>query len=450
MRVPPPTAWLGVLLFTACTPVPLTASAARSAFAAELRLRLQTVAPDAEVTELTSEVTRDGGMLVNGKLRGRAFALRFPPAWNRQTVLFAHGYTDPNGTPDVIPSDPTTPEVAQGLLKTVYEQGFAVGYSAFDKRGFAVTSAIENTVALKRFTDRLGSVRAYATGGSMGGSVVVLAVQRYPREFAGALAVCGVVSDWEDTVNYVTHVRALYNYFSEDTPYALPGTHDVTRALPSATMGDVTLTLLKLYVHAKLDARSQAAQILNRTLSAVPGVRSRPEFSTLVVSLLPQLVGIDDFTADAGGSILDNHETRYRSSLLSERENAALNEGIQRYRADPQAVTRFNRQFGSIGEMPVKLLTVHNAYDPLVSYEHEERLRERVARAQQLGHLAQQTLPTRNEALPLPVLSLLGPAVGAAHCGFTPQQSERAWNDLRTWVERDVKPAESFRVDLDR
>lgn len=404
-----------------------------------------------EVTQLKTRITDDGGMLVNGRLRGREFALRFPANWNRQTVLFAHGYALPDGKSDAVASDPVAEDPSFGLLPHAYREGFAVGHSAYDKKGLAVTSAITNTVALKHLADALGSTRAYMTGGSMGGSIAALTSQRNPDEFVGALAVCGVVSDWTYEVGYITELRALYDYFTQATPYALPGSRDVTRSVSGTNPLLFIAPMVRLAQDAEKDPSGRAARIMHLVASAVPGVLVKPELSTLFLGISTQALGMDDMKNEAGGLMVGNRSTIYHSDLLTDAENAALNEGIQRYDADTAAEAMMVRKFSTSGEQRMKLLTMHNAYDPLVPYEHSERLRARVQAAGRLDSLAQRTVPTMNAALPIPhpALIAIGTKAGAAHCGFTSQQTGRAFDDLRAWVENGVRPAESARQNLE-
>lgn len=390
-----------------------------------------------QVTELRLQPLADGGTLVGGRLAGATFALRFPAQWNRQSLVFAHGYTMVGTEPDTVPADPVAQDTTGGLFKEAYARGFAVGQSAYDKRGFAVESGIERTVALSRLLDDLGAERAYIAGASQGGSITALAIERYPDQFAGALAACGVVGGWEPELNYVTHLRALYNYFAAGTRYELPGVHDVTRtAGPSVnTIGGV---LLKLYAAARLQPQGEAARIIRQTVSAVPGVRAQDDIATLFLPLAAQMTGAEDFWAQAGGVFVDNTRTVYHSSLLSEAENAALNRGIQRYAASPAALARVRERWTPTGTFKTRLFTVHNEYDPLVPTEHEAWLREKVSAAGNNANLFQTLVPATYSRFPTKLVGF----DAADHCGFSPEQTARFWNSLEQWVESGVKPTE--------
>jgi len=170
----------------------------------------------------------DGGMQLSGELEGRAFALSIPWRWNRQAVLYASGYSIP-GTPLKIP-DNALRDDRIGLSRTPYAERFAVGRSAYDKAGMGVQTAVENTWRLKQFMDRLGTSKVYVIGGSMGGSITMALIEKHPDAFAGAIAACGVVGDWQAELGYAIDVRAAYNYFTRGTAYELPGEKSVARS----------------------------------------------------------------------------------------------------------------------------------------------------------------------------------------------------------------------------
>ena len=423
--------------------------------ASSMRARFQ-AAP--EVKRLKVVETADGGSQVNAELNGRMFALRIPPNWNKQAVLFAHGYTPPRtGKADTVSADPVVDDPAHGLLGTAYAQGYAVGHTAYDKLGFAVASGIVRNVALERLLRKIGAKKVFLTGGSMGGSITALASQLHPKEFDGAMAMCGPVSDWTYTLQHVAEVRNLYNYFSRRTPYELPGSKDVTTGINGVNPVAFFLNLRKLQNDAVSDPKGPAAQIIARTMSAAPSMRNKADFATLSSGLILAIASIDDARQVVGGLPIGNRDVVYQSSLLSDAENAALNEGVQRYEADPAPRAKLIRDYSTTGNQHMKLLTVHNAYDPLVAYEHEDRLRSRVERAGNLKALAQQTWPTLTLSFTAPAAKTLVPAAetfkgfyGAAHCGFTKEQMSKSFNDLIAWTSDGIKPRESFRKNLDQ
>ena len=404
--------------------------------------RLVQVARDAGAADINAVSREDGGLQIAGTLDGDQFALVVPKAWNHQAMLFAHGYTPP-GTPVEVPVDPIAKgKDANGTFRVPYSQGFLIGHSAYDKAGMDVSGAVENTHRLAGFVTRLGSTRNYLVGSSMGGNIVIALLDKHPGDFAGAIANCGVVGDWPSQMAWTSGVRAAYNYFTEGTDYALPGDKSIARSAISSP----SLEMLRMWnmrrlakpVYALFDAANAnpngpEAGIV-RNVSAVADVP--PDAASFGLALMLSAMGMDDFNASFGGSIVDNRRTVYQSPHLDAGGNARLNAGIERVAADSAAVARANQWFKTSGKLPVPLLTLYNSTDSLVPSDlNEGMLRQAVASAGNSDRLVQRAVP------PMPVPLPFSDLKGLAHCGFTPQQTAAAWNDLRAWVETGTKPA---------
>lgn len=388
----------------------------------------------------------DGGLLLNGTLEGRQFALAIPRNWNREAMLFARGYSTPGSSIDV-PDDPLESDKF-GILTTPYAQGFAAGHSAYDKAGMGVESGVANTLRLKRFVDSLGAARVYVSGGSMGGNIVVALIEKYPREFAGGLAACGVMGDWPSEVGRLVDLRAAYNYFTRGTPYELPGTKDLnTSALPTSSPGllkpiakirrflqikRIANPLLDLFAAAEANPGGPEARIVDN-IAAVTGAEK--DIASFGIPLVTVALGMDDLNATFGGTVYENRDKQYVSPHLTAQENAALNIGIQRTpAADPVAVAKAAEWYKSSGRFEVPLLSIFNEIDPLVpSGIQEPKLRFAVEQAGNIERLLQRRVPAMRAKLPGT------DATGYVHCGFTKEQVAKAWNDLRGWVETGVK-----------
>ena len=399
----------------------------------------------AGATDLKVNPLSDGGLLIDGRLAGRQFALRIPSSWNHQGVVFAHGYSTP-GTSIAIPKDPFTAD-GIGMFAYLYGRGFAVGESAFDKSGIGVESGVYNTLRLKEFIDRLGATRVYLTGGSMGGNITMALIEQHPHVFAGALSACGVVDGWPSEIGYLVDLRASYNYFTEDTPYALPGNHDLAtsalsalppRHLPFLTpiyqlvqIKRISSPILALFADAKAHPDGLEAHLIDK-IAASSG--SPAEVASFLFPLLTIGLGMDDINETYGGLVYGNDKRVYRIPSFSDQENAALNRSVQRIHADPQAVANAAVWHQSTGTFVTPLVTLHNQVDSLVPNAQEEALRASVDRSANMAHLLQRTVPPLTMTIPTTSVK------GIAHCGFTPQQVSSAWQDLQNWVESGQKP----------
>ena len=104
--------------------------------------------------------------------------------------------------------------------------------------------------------------------------------------------------------------------------------------------------------------------------------------------------------ATTGGMAYGNRFTKYTGSL----DDAALNAGVERIRADRRAQNYTGRFYQTSGELRRPLVTVHNTLDPIVPFQHEVNYRELVAKAGSSQFLT--------------VL----PIEGYGHCDFTSEE----------------------------
>lgn len=400
-------------------------------------------------TQLTASAIADGGLILGGELAGHQFALVVPQDWNHQALLFAHGYSTP-GSAVSVAENPLEADPSGGLLPLAYSQGFAVGHSAYAKAGMGVQSGAENTLRLKQLVDRLGADKVYIAGGSMGGNIVMALIERHPATFAGALAACGVVDSWSAEIGALIDMRAAYNYFTAGTEYALPGRSSIAVSALSPEPPDllgfmatpyrylqikrIADPILALFEAAREDPDGPQMRMIRRIASVTV---FEPELASFLAPLITVSLGMDDFNRTFGGLIYDSSARDYRSALLTDAENAALNQAIERMKADPLAMARADEWHRSTGRFDTKLMTIHNSIDSLVPYAQHTALGARVAQAGNSARLVQVTVPP--VSVPIAGTGLKG----LAHCGFTPAQTAESWNSLTRWVESGERPAET-------
>lgn len=380
-----------------------------------------------QFSDLRLRFGTNGALDVTGEIQTRPFVVRFPANWNGSVVLFAHGYALP-GTPEATPSADVDP--SGGVLTTAYGQGYATAYSAYDKTGYAVRSGVVNTLALKKWLDGVGVKRAYITGASMGGNITVALIERYPNEFAGALAACGVVAGWSAEERYLIDFRAVYDYFTRNLPgalrlLALPGAGQLTVANPAYTLDAVQKSVGALFLGAAVNP--QLKSVIEQ-ISAVTG--ASPDPVSFITALGALSYGLTDNLLTQGGSAYSNVNKVYKGSL----DDAALNSGIERVTAAPAATAYLNAWYTPTGHFTAKLLTYHNTVDPLVPYLFEPEFAAIVARAGNSANLVQQLVDSK----PVDLADLKNS--GPSHCYFSAAENAAAWNELRAWVEEGVKP----------
>ncbi len=396
----------------------------------ESRVRAAATALGPQLTDLQLTPGQNGALDVTGRIQTRPFAARFPANWNGQAVLFAHGYALP-GSVETTPTPDRDP--SGGLLTAAYQEGYAVASSAYDKTGYAVRSGVTSTLALKQWLDGVGLKRAYITGASMGGNVTVALAELYPNEFAGALPYCGVVAGWSAEERYLIDFRAVYDYFTRNlpAPIALPGAGNLTVARPDFTLQAVQQSVGTLFAGA---AQSPQLQGVIGQIAAVTG--AQPDPISFITALGGLTYGLTDNLQTQGGSAYSNEGTVYKGSL----DDAALNAGVERVKATPDATAYLNAWYTPTGRFSAKMLSIHNTSDPLVPYLFEPEFKGIVAAAGNSANLVQQVVDPK----PVNLADLQNS--GPAHCYFSPAELGTAWNELRAWVEQGVKPQDGKNI----
>jgi hypothetical protein len=89
-----------------------------------------------------------------------------------------------------------------------------------------------------------------------------------------------------------------------------------------------------------------------------------------------------------GASPFGNQGVRY-SGTGDAAQDAALNAGVLRYRADPAALARFAQDTDPTGHIPVPVLTVKGVNDPTAFVELDAVFKATMDKAGTSGHLVQ-------------------------------------------------------------
>ncbi|HEY7293938.1 MAG TPA: alpha/beta hydrolase, partial [Dehalococcoidia bacterium] len=132
-----------------------------------------------------------GARALYGVLNGAAYQIEVPSAWNGELVLYAHGFTG---------DDPIVFVQMPPLRQYFIAHGFAWAASSFAASGYNPDQGLHDTLALRDlFIRQVGAPqRTYIDGTSMGGHVVVSAMEQHPELFAGGFSECGVVAGVEE------------------------------------------------------------------------------------------------------------------------------------------------------------------------------------------------------------------------------------------------------------
>ena len=343
---------------------------------------------------------------------GAGYRIEVPANWNGDLVLYAHGF---RGTG--LELTVSNPRIRQFLV----DNGYAWAASSYSTNGYDVRQGVKDTHSLgERFNGLVGRPqRTYLTGHSMGGHITGVAIEQYPKAYAGAMPMCGVMGDNE-----------LFDYFLDFNlvAHALAG---VPAQFPFPA--DYQTTVVPA---VKAALGPSYPFVLNPAGGALTGVLQnisggpRPGFATSFFAWGNFLFTVGVTGGDIGvapGNVQDNHDTVYQidaNPALSPDE-VALNAAVLRVTQDPQG--RRPNGLANIptisGQLPIPVLSLHTIGDLFVPLSMEQIYARRVAAAGQSDRLVSRAYRDHG------------------HCGFAVQEEEAAFADLVNWVTSGARPA---------
>lgn len=330
-----------------------------------------------------------------GAIGEAPYRIDIPGNWNGELVVLARGF-EPPGAPRTAPMPPN--EATPVFLS----DGYAVAQSGYSSQGWAVREALDDVERLRqRFIERHGKPRrTYLVGFSMGGGIVVAALERYPRDYDGALSLCGANVPGTRLAEELFTTLLAFDYF-------FPGAAGATGLSGSATSTSDQGAVMASVAGAlagKPEVAARLARRLQVATEALPGVIG-----------LHHLV-FHDIARRAGGNPVDNRDTVYRGFG----DDEAFNAGVKRYAGDSRAMAYVASAPALTGAPGKPLVMQYNHDDPTI-----------VPRFQSVY------TGLESVAKPRPVVL---PPVGDGHCGFSPEQIRGAFGTLADWAEGGERP----------
>lgn len=290
---------------------------------------------------------------------GEVYQICKPAYWNGDLILYAHGYVSPFA-PVLAP-----PSEAEAYLPLFLSLGFAVATTSFSEKGLAVVSGINSMVALRqRFVELHGEPNStYLTGGSEGGIITTLAMERYPQFFSGGLSLCGPCGSFQNQVNYFGDFRVLFDYFF---PGVLPGT--------AINIPDELITnWYSVYVPNIKTAIAANTSRTIKLLNTAKAAYSSGDYSTIERTVLDVLWYNVFATRDAqlklGGQPFHNSGKLYYGTG-SYWGDYLLNRSVQRYTADYTARQTIRTYYETSGKLSQPLVSAHTTKDQIIPFWH--------------------------------------------------------------------------------
>lgn len=177
--------------------------------------------PDPQCAEVARQL---GASYKTGVIDGSIYCILYPPVrkWNRDVVIFAHGYVDArqplgNAWDQIIRGDVNLPQILLGL-------GYGFATTSYSKNGLAVRQGVNDVVALANFLRASNKKvrRIFLTGASEGGLVTALAAEQFPQSFSGAFSTCGPIGDFQGQIQYWGNFRVGYDTAFLSNPLLAP------------------------------------------------------------------------------------------------------------------------------------------------------------------------------------------------------------------------------------
>lgn len=355
---------------------------------------------------------------------GAYYLIALPAGWqNGPLVLHAHG--GPSlGAP--------TPERSVEDLQRwniMVRAGYAWAGSTFRQGGVEVRAAAEDTERLRKlFRQHVGvPSRTVLHGQSWGAGVAAKGAEMFTEAnrdgtppYDAVLLTSGVLAGGTQSYDFRLDLRVVYQYLCDNHPRPDEPPYALNLGLPAgATLSPSLASRVNQCLGLNRPAAERSAEQQARVQTIVDVIRI-PE--TSIQSHLNWATNhFQDISANrtGGASPFGNIGVYYTGSA----DDAALNAGVLRYRADPQAYARFAEDTDPNGRIPVPVLSVRGTDDPTAFVELDSTFLRTMQRAGTDAHLVQTYVDSNQH-------SYLGDAVYPA-----------LMLELLDWVNQGTKPS---------
>jgi pimeloyl-ACP methyl ester carboxylesterase len=296
--------------------------------------------------------------------------------WNGDYLVFVPGYTNPA-------SLPTTPDgdiAGLSAADIVTTLGYAWVATGLRGTGLVVPQTwigedLLNVVQTARSWLQSSGGRVFMTGGSQGGLITTLAVERYPQVFAGGLAACGPIGNYRRQLQYVGDFRTVFDYYFARVISGWPVwiQSDLDNGAIDPAYWNETNRAAIASALQKYPART--ANVLAVTKAPIDAADPGPTTQRTFYDLLRYtFIGTSDLTSKVGLAY-GNVGVYYTGST----NDAALNRGIQRFTFAGSEAALSNLE--TTGRLTRALVTLHTTGDQIVPEWHEALYRAKTSRS---------------------------------------------------------------------
>lgn len=318
--------------------------------------------------------------------KGALVLVAMPDEWNRKLIVHAHG--GPRlGAPE-------SGDSAEDLDRyaTLVRAGYAWVGSSYRRGGYGVRMAAADVQRSRRLflAHWPRPIRIFLHGQSYGGNVAAKVAELHALDAEGrprydaVLTTNGVLTGGTRAYGFRADLRVVWQYFCHNHPRPDEPSYPLWQGLParaSLTRDDLDQRISDCV--GSPAARSPAQQSRLSEILAVTGIAE----AQLPSHLAWATFHFQDLVQRrlAGRNPFDNRATVYRGSS----DDEALNAGVERFDADPDAVARLAYDADLSGLIVLPTLNVHALHDPVVSPRALQAYADTVARAGRSHLLAQ-------------------------------------------------------------
>jgi pimeloyl-ACP methyl ester carboxylesterase len=297
--------------------------------------------------------------------------------WNGALVVFVPGYTNPAATP----STPSGDIGGLSAADVVTSLGYGWAATGFRETGLLVpeTWIAQDLLSLVQTakTNLKSTGRVYLTGGSQGGLITTLGVERYPQVFTGGgLAACGPIGSYRRQLQYVGDFRTVFDFYFDPViaNWPLWTQSDLDNgAIDPAFWNAAHRAAVASAIQMK---PARTANLLSVTKAPIDPANAGPTTRLTVDDLLRYtFVGTQEAMAKLEGLAYGNAGRTYSGSS----NDAALNARIQRF-----TFTASEAALGKLettGRLSRPLVTIHTTGDHIVPEWHEALYRNKTSRS---------------------------------------------------------------------
>lgn len=291
-----------------------------------------------------------------------------PAQWNNILVVHAHG-----GPFLGAPTEKRGEEDLQRWAIFV-KSGYALVGSVFRQGGFEVTTAAQDTervrqIYLQHFPKPKLTV---LHGQSWGGMVATKAAELYPQSWQAILLTSAVVAG-SSNYDFRTDLRAIYQHYCNNHPRPNEPQYPLNMGLPvdaKVNAADVASRASECLGTGPVAQRSPEQQ---KRLKNIASVLRIPETSVLS-HLNWGTLTLADITRRHNGSPFHNTGVVYQGSD----NDIELNQKIQRFAPNQQAISSFARDVEYQGRFAVPVISAHGIGDSTVFVEGQDILAKRM------------------------------------------------------------------------